>query len=149
MQTVILSGPKQRQYAASVIANAAEGAKVTISDKAETRTARQNRLIHRWFEEVAAHLVEHPADVKAQCNLMYGVPILARDDAEWLDVFGDIFAALRHEAKLKAIRVLDIPFTRRMSVKQLCEYMDQMQREYLRMGVILTDPEKLKYEAPA
>lgn len=145
-QTVILRTVAQRGLAHRLIDAAPVDAVVTVKEAKEIRTAAQNRLIHRWFGDIARELVgQPPADIKAECNLTYGRPILARDDEEWNAAFGYIFDALNLPSKLKAIRVLDIPFTRRMTVKQLSEYMDQMQRDYAEIGISLTDPEALKY----
>lgn len=120
---------------------------MTVSQtKGAKRTRPQNRTIHLWFGEIAAYMGDRTADeVKAECNLRFGLPILTRDDAEWSSAFGYIFNSLSYPAKLKAIRVLDVPFTRRMTVKQLTEYMDAMQVEYRGQGIHLTDPELMKY----
>jgi hypothetical protein len=148
MITVTLTGPRQRQHAHTVIDRAPEGAVVTIRESGEARTSAQNRLVHQWFADVSRAAVgTTEAEVKAACNLTYGRPILARDDPEWEAAFGYLFDRLNHAAKLKAIRLLDVPFTRRMKVKQLTEYMDQMQRDYAEAGICLTDPEVRKYEA--
>lgn len=113
----------------------------------EKRTNNQNNTIHMWFQDVVDHFGDTPFDnVKAECNLQFGRPILERDDPEWSSAFGYIFDALSLPAKLKAIRVLDIPFTRRMTVPQQREYMDAMQRHYAEIGVSLRDPEARKYE---
>ena len=115
---------------------------VATAVKERDRTKAQNRMIHKWFGEIAAHkgdVTMH--EVKAACNLSYGKPILMRDDPEWAEAFGQIFETLNHEAKLDAIRILDLPFTRRMKVPQLKEYMDQMQKDALSRGIHLTDPE--------
>ena len=122
---------------------------VAIRDGVD-RSSEQNRLIHRWFAEIANWQGDTTElEVKANCNLTYGRPILSRDDPEWDAVFGYLFDTLAHEKKLKAIRILDVPFTRRMGVKQLSEYMTQMQKDYREAGVPLTDPEMLKYEGAA
>ena len=121
--------------------------RVTIARGEASRTNAQNKTIHLWFKEIAAAFGDRSeSDVKSECNLTYGRPILARDDEEWERAFGYIFDSLSLPAKLKAIRVLDIPFTRRMGVKQLSEYMEQMRRDYDEMGIRLTDPEAMKYE---
>lgn len=113
--------------------------------KGISRTEAQNRTIHKWFEEIAAHRGDETAgDIKADCNLIYGKPILMRDDPEWAAVFGYLFDRLDYEKKRKAVRVLDVPFTRRMNVSQLCEYMDEMQRDFLSEGVRLTIPEEAR-----
>ena len=120
--------------------------KVALRDGVD-RTVEQNSLVHKWFGEIANWQGDLTnAEVKAQCNLTYGRPILARDNDEWGSAFGYIFDSLSYSAKLKAIRVLDIPFTRIMGVKQLSEYMVQMHRDYREQGVPLTDPELRKYE---
>lgn len=138
----------QRAQAKFAVDQATDGAVLTVTEKAEQRTSAQNRLVHRWFADIARHhsFGESEADIKAECNLMFGRPILSRDDPEWESVFGYIFDALNKPSKLKAIRVLDVPFTRKMGVKQLTEYMDEMQRFYAQQGVVLTDPEARKYE---
>ena len=110
--------------------------------RSKDRTIAQNATIHLWFSQISAHRKDvSPADVKAECNLAYGVPIKRRDNPEWASAFGYLFDQLSYAAKLKALRVLDIPVTRSMNVKQLAEYMDQMQRDYLAQGVPLVDPE--------
>ena len=146
-EPIILRGDVQRAHAHRQIDAAPDNAVVTIREASEARTSQQNRLVHRWFGDVSRSLVgQSEADIKADCNLTYGRPILARDDPEWESAFGYIFDALNRPAKLKAIRVLDIPFTRRMGVRQLSEYMTQMRRDYAELGVHLTDPEMQKYE---
>jgi len=146
-QTAILCGPRQRAFAKQLIDEAPDNSVVTIREAGEVRTLAQNRLLHRWFADIARQMEgQTEAEIKADCNLTYGRPILARDDEEWEAAFGYIFDTLSRPEKLKAIRVLDVPFTRRMSVKQLTEYMDQMQRDYAEVGIRLTDPENLKYE---
>lgn len=123
----------------------------TITAKAgepqRKRTDEMNRTIHMWFGEIAKqsrHMTSE--EVKADCNLTYGVPILRRDDNEWGSAFGYIFDTLNRPSQIKALRVLNIPVTRNMRVKQLKEYMDQMQRDYREAGFRLTDPDARKYE---
>lgn len=114
------------------------------------RTPAQNRTIHKWFGEIAAQRGDVTAEeVKAECNLQYGRPILARDDAQWDAAFRYVFEGLGYAAKLKAIRVFDIPFTRRMTTAQLTEYMDAMAQDYRSRGIVLTDPDARKYEGAA
>lgn len=141
--TVKLTGEPQRARAAMLLASAPIGAVVTIQEAGEARTKSQNRLAHMWFAEISRHhsFGQSPADVKAQCNLTYGLPILTRDDVGWGAAFGYIFSALDRPTKLKAIRVLDIPFTRNMVKDQLTEYLEQMRQDYAEQGVHLTDPD--------
>lgn len=122
---------------------------ITVS-KDKRRTTAMNRTIHLWFKEIAQQCGDQSeADVKADCNLTYGVPIKRRDDEEWAAAFGYLFDALNKPSKIKALRILDVPVTRDMTVKQLSEYMDQMSRDYREAGVFLTDPELQKYQEAA
>ena len=149
-QIVKLCGDTQRAYAKTLIDAAPVNATATVRTAKEARTMAQNRLIHRWFGDISRHLMgESEADVKVRCNLMYGKPILARDNAEWGEEFSAVFEVLSYEKKLNAIKTFDIPFTRNMSVKQLSEYMNEMQRDHLTMGIRLTDPDARKYESEA
>lgn len=147
--TVILRGDQQRRHAHTLIDQAPADALVTITEAKISRTKAQNRLLHRFFADIERQTMgQTAAEIKAHCNLTYGRPILARDDPEWESAFGYIFDSLNHPAKLKAIRVLDIPFTRRMGVKQLTEYIEQMQRDYAEAGIRLTDPSLRGYDEP-
>ena len=107
----------------------------------EDRSHRQNKTIHKWFAEIAQHRGDTTAsEVKAECNLRFGGPILNRDDPEWCTEFDSILRPLGYARSLRAIEVFDIPFTRRMTTKQLTEYMESMMREFLSQGVKLTIP---------
>lgn len=109
------------------------------------RTNAQNNLVHKWFKEISVQSGdESDLDVKAHCNLIYGVPIMSQDE-EWAAAFGYIFQALNYKAKKKAIKVLDIPFTRRMKTGELYDYMTEMARDYQEAGFILTHPDDRKY----
>ena len=135
-----LLGDSQRQAAVAAIAAAKVGQVVTICDK--SRTTEQNALIHKWFSEIATQKGDETMmDIKAHCNLTYGRPIKIRDDPEWSVVFGYLFDRLNYEKKIKAIRIIDVPFTRSMNVSQLSEYMDAMSRDYRAEGFVLTEPE--------
>ena len=102
-------------------------------------------MLHKWFGQVATQKGDETMlDVKAHCNLTYGRPIKVRDDETWDAVFGYLFDQLNYERKIKAIRVLDVPFTRNMNVSQLSEYMEAMSRDYRQEGCNLSDPEDLK-----
>jgi len=138
-----LIGDTQRQAAVAAIAAAKQGQVVNICDR--SRTTEQNALLHKWFSEIATQKGDETMlDVKAHCNLTYGRPIKVRDDETWSAVFGYLFDQLNYEKKIKAVRVLDVPFTRNMNVRQLSEYMDAMSRDYRQEGFVLTEPEAMR-----
>lgn len=117
---------------------------ITVS-QGKGRTLSQNALVHKWFSEIAVHFNDRDMlDVKADCNMAYGIPILTRDD----EAYRRFLARLNLDDRglRYANRTGLLPVTSYMDTKQLKEYMDMMERDYREQGVRLTDPEILKYE---
>lgn len=114
------------------------------------RTNPQNRTIHMWYGEAARQLGDvTDIEVRAECKLMFGVPILRRDDAAFLLRYDRDFKPLGYEQKRRIFEALDPAITSLMTTVQLKEYMDAMQRHFATAGVYLTDPELRGYEVPA
>lgn len=119
---------------------------VTIA-AGESRSSLQNRLAQRWFSDIVRQLGEQTHDeVRAFCKLHFGVPILRAENEAFKSSYDRIIRPLEYAEKLEAIRVFDLPVSRLMSVKQMTQFMDAMQRHWTAQGVRLTDPESLKYE---
>jgi hypothetical protein len=111
------------------------------------RSASQNRLAQRWFTDIATQLGDQThEDVRAECKLRFGVPILRAENEAFRLSYDRVIKALKYEEKLEAIKAFDLPVTRLMTAKQMTAFMDAMQRHWLPLGVRLTDPEALKYE---
>lgn len=107
------------------------------------RSLPQNRTIHGWYGEIARHLGDvTPNQVRAMCKLEIGVPILQREDLDFREWYQGTIRPLDYAFKLALFERLDPAVTSKMSVKQLTEYMDAMQRRYLEAGVFLTIPEE-------
>jgi hypothetical protein len=119
---------------------------VTIT-QGDPRRPAQNRLAQRWFADIARQLGDQDREaVRAECKMLFGVPILRAENEAFRAEYDAMLRPLSYEAKLRAIRVFDIPVTRMMTTKQMTEFMDAMQQHWSSMGVRLTDPEALKYE---
>lgn len=111
------------------------------------RSASQNRLAQRWFTDISTQLGDQThEDVRADCKLRFGVPILRAENEAFRLSYDRVIKALPYEQKLDAIKAFDLPVTRLMTVKQMTAFMDEMQRHWIAQGVRLTDPEALKYE---
>lgn len=111
------------------------------------RKDAQNRLAQRWFNDIASQLGDQDREgVRAECKLRFGVPILRAENEAFRLSYDRVMKHLPYEEKVAAIRAFDMPVTRLMTVKQMTEFMDAVQREYLPQGVRLTDPEAFKYE---
>lgn len=94
------------------------------------RSLDQNAIAHAWYQQVADELREQSAlQVKAECKLLYGVPILRAEDDEFREFYdGAVKNALSYEQKLKAMEF--IPVTSLMRVKQLSAYLVAMQEGF-------------------
>ena len=105
------------------------------------RSIDQNAISHCWYEQVARELREDsPEGVKCECKLRFGVPILRAADADFREMYDTaIRGHLSYEQKLKAMRFL--PVTSLMTVKQLSQYLVDVQAHYATRGVVLEFPE--------
>jgi hypothetical protein len=106
------------------------------------RSLDQNSLSHAWYEQIARELREDsPEGVKCECKLRFGVPILRAADADFREMYDTaIRGHLSYEQKLKAMRFL--PVTSLMTVKQLSQYLEDVQREFAKRGVMLEFPDE-------
>ena len=112
------------------------------------RSTQQNRLAQRWFTDIATQLGDQThEDVRAECKLRFGVPILRAENEAFKLSYDRVFKPMPYEQKLEAIKAFDLPVTRLMNGKQMTAFMDEMQRHWIAQGVRLTDPEALRYEA--
>ena len=132
------------------LANMLRGRKLPITvtwTQGAPRSTAQNRLAQRWFTDIATQLGDQThEDVRAECKLRFGVPILRAENEAFKVSYDRVIKALTYEQKLEAVKAFDLPVTRLMTVKQMTAFMDEMQRHWIGQGVRLTDPEALKYE---
>ena len=132
------------------LANLLAGCKLPITitwTQGAARSHAQNRLAQRWFTDIATQLGDRThEDVRAECKLTIGVPILRAENEAFRLSYDRIMKHLPYEAKLEAVKAFDLPVTRIMSVKQMTAFMDEMQRRWSAQGIRLTDPEALRYE---
>lgn len=97
----------------------------------------QQALAEVWYRQIAHELGEDtPEGVKCEFKLRIGVPILrATDDnfrAMWDEKIKGIFT---YEQKLALMRYL--PVTSLLTVEQMTQYLDSVQKEMARRGVVL------------
>lgn len=109
---------------------------VTLSES-KPRTPAQNKFSHVWYEQIAVELGagDTPEDVKAECKLRFGVPILRRDDPDYRAMYDGALKGLSYEKKLSIMRYL--PVTSLMLAHQKAEYLTAVQIEYAKQGVVL------------
>lgn len=116
-------------------------------EQGASRSALQNRLSHRWYADISRQTGDRTTDeARAECKLVFGVPILRAENEAFRLTYDRVFRALPHDQKMDAIRVFDLPVTRLMTVKQMTAFMDALQRHWAAQGVRLTDPDAMRYE---
>ena len=107
------------------------------------RSLDQNALLWRWNDEIAKHFGDRTADdVHRENKLLIGCRILVRDDPDFAEFVTNL-SGLTYEQKLQAMDYLAV--TSIMTTRQLSEFMDTVHRKFSQQGVMLTDPEMLKY----
>lgn len=121
---------------------------LTVSwSQGASRAEAQNKLAQRWFTDIARQLGDTThEDVRADCKVTFGVPILSAENDAFRQGWNATFAPLGYEAVRQAVKALDVPVTRLMTLKQMTAFMDAMQAHWGGMGLYLTDPEALKFE---
>lgn len=112
---------------------------VTIAAGAH-RTDAQNRLSHKWYAEAAEQFGDRSTeDVRAECKLRHGVPIMRNDSEAFRAQYDALIRPLPYELKLMAMKApLDYPVTRVMTVRQISQYLDAVFQFLTEQGVTLT-----------
>lgn len=107
----------------------------------KARSLDQNAISHAWYEQVARELREDDAlGVKRECKLLYGVPLLRAEEAEFRAKY-DALVRGRFDYAEK-LELMDwLPVTSLMTKDQLSRYLDAMQKAYDKRGVSLQFPE--------
>lgn len=146
MPTKIIREPAHIESLAKILAGRKLPLTVTWTQGA-SRSDVQNRLAQRWFTDISAQLGDQThEDVRAECKLLFGVPILRAENEAFRVSYDRSLRNLSYENKLAAIKAFDLPVTRLMTVKQMTAFMDAMHKHWTGQGVRLTDPAALKYE---
>lgn len=111
------------------------------------RSAAQNRLNRQWMLDIAEQRGDLTAEeARGYCKLHFGVPILRNENEEFCREYDAVVRPLPYEHKLKLMMVpFDFGITRLMTTKQQTAYLDAVQRHWAGEGVVLTDPEAMKY----
>ncbi len=115
---------------------------VSINPHSDKRTLAQNALAFKWYQEIAAARQDMTVnEVRAECKLTFGVPILRRDNEKFRESYDRCLADKSYESQMEFIEFTELPVTRIMNKKQLSEYMDKIDAVCRQRGIILTHPE--------
>lgn len=108
---------------------------VTIRPK-NKRSVPQNNAGHGWYRTIAKELGGTEEDVKCECKLRFGIPILRADDEEFREWYDSLVKnRFSYEEKLELMRRM--PVTSLMNKQQKSWYLEQVQAEYAKQGIQL------------
>lgn len=108
------------------------------------RTTRSNRLQRQWMNDITAQLGESAEYWRGWCKLNIGIGILKAASETFAADYDREVKPFPYEFKLKLMmEPFDFPVTRKMTSKQMTDYLDTIQRDFTARGVELTDPDPL------
>lgn len=106
------------------------------------RTSAQNRLMNKWYREIATQWYETPEYVRGYCKLHFGIPLLREGNEIFKEKYDAVLKNKTYEDKLALMQFpFELPVTSLMSVKQHKEYLDRMSQFFIEKGFELTEPD--------
>lgn len=113
----------------------------------DSRSQQQQRLSFRWYQDISRQLGDQDSeDVRADCKVTFGVPILSADDDAFRSDWARSVGRFDYEGQREFVKRLQVPVTSLMKVPQMTAYLDAMHQRYVPQGIRLTDPEALRWE---
>lgn len=106
------------------------------------RSNEQNRLQWLWYNEIAQQLGDRtPQEVRAECKLTLGVPILRESNEAFREKYDRIIRPLSFPDKLALmVEPIDLPVTSLFTTEQNTRYLDAIFQKYTTQGCRLTLP---------
>lgn len=138
----------ERRQLMRFIENRATPFTITLTD-GKARSSEQNRLQMQWVKEIAEQRGDMaPEDVRAECKLQFGVPILRHESEAFREAYDRLIKPMPYPTKLALMREpFDFAVTRLMTTKQIAAYLDAIHAHFTALGIILTDPEEMRLGA--
>ena len=103
------------------------------------RSLDQNAISHAIYAQIAGQLEDQTVqEVRAECKLRYGVPILRAGSDEFRAQYDKVIKPHDYPTKLAIMEWL--PVTSLMDKAQFSEYLDTVIREFSKQGVSIIMP---------
>lgn len=121
---------------------------VTISTKQMDRSTAQNRLYWKWLTQFADHIGSTKEEQHTFFKRKFLISIFNRDDAEYAEMCRAIAALKKNECeeyKVIADHVIKLTSTSKATVKQMNEYLNQIEVFCLMHGAKLLIPCDLEW----
>ena len=138
----IVQSDRDAQDVAALVLNRKRPFSVQIT-QGKPRSLEQNKLQRLWINEISEQMGDQtPEEVRAECKLRFGVPILRAENDEFQEAYDRIIRPHSYEDKLTMMaHPLDFPVTRLMTTGQISRYLDEIYTEFTSRGVRLTRPD--------
>jgi len=107
--------------------------------KTDIRSNDQNSLMWAWSRDIERHQHEDAGWAHRYNKLRIGVPILRRDSEAFRALYDRLLKPMAYEDKLEAMEIIEV--TRGMTVKQMTEFLESVQRHWAKQGLVLESTE--------
>lgn len=146
-QIYIITSKEARRKAAEAVMSikGEDNLEVVIRKHDSGRSVAQNRLSFMWYKERAEQAGTTPDYEHQLCKLRQGCPILISSDSDFSGIYEKVIQPLPYEDRIKAMAYM--PITSIMGVKQMSLYLNNVERDSIASGMVLTHPEDLYYMA--
>lgn len=109
----------------------------------ERRNLNQNQMFYALYQQIGQQVDDKSIkDIRRECKLIYGVPILSAANPEFCIFFDKALGRLTYEEQLHAMDF--VPVTSLMSKAQATGFIDQVIREYSQQGLCLLHPSEMQ-----
>lgn len=119
-----------------------EGKPQTVQFISPGRTNAQNAMMFGLYQDIAKQKDDQSIlDIRKECKLHFGVPILRANNAEFCEWYDDNIKSWPYEAKLILMEHLDV--TSDFNKEQASVYISEILRHYQKEGCYLPDPRQM------
>ncbi|MDT8419373.1 MAG: hypothetical protein RQ754_02990 [Desulfuromonadales bacterium] len=124
---------------------------VEIKEHKANRSVSQHRLMWVWNTVLGAELGESKEEIHERNKERFLVPIYERDDpefAEMIEAVREVYrAGMQEKAQMLFRRIVKLTSTTTANVKQMTEYLDEIEKDAMNLNIYLPHPEDLYREA--
>ena len=105
----------------------------------DSRSSQQNALSFALYGQIAAQVEDQTVEeIRRQCKLDYGVPILLQDDTDFHDIWYQSIGLLNYEQRLVAMKWTQV--TSKFNKRQFSEYVDRLITDFSKQGISIIFP---------
>jgi len=146
---LIISSQEIRNRAVEIIKSlpfsTSEIHEVIIKPYKKDRSASQNSLLWKWYTIIGAELGESKEDIHERYKNKFLVNIYERDDPEYSAMIQALRDVWRHGMHAEAAglrkKIVSLTSTTGATVKQMTEYLENIERDAASLGIRLPFPE--------